>query len=183
MAEIARAATGLDFPEIIPQFAIVDPLIRAIGMRLDAEMMAEAPCPQVYADSLAAPPAAHIFTKYSKAVSAGTERLSMNRSQLRRVIEFIKENLHKDLPLEALAPVANMSRFHFAKSFRHAMGVAPHQYLVRTRIEKARRQLLHDDTASLEEIARLVGYTDPTFFSAQFQKIVGVSPSRYRTKL
>jgi AraC family transcriptional regulator len=183
MTEIARAATGLDFPEVIPQVGLVDPLIRSIGMRLDAEMAAENPCPQVYAESLAAALGAHIFTKYTKPVSAGMQRLGMNRSQVRRVIDFINENLGKTLPLSELAAIANMSKYHFAKSFRQAMGVAPHQYIVKVRIEKARRLLLTDDTASLAEIARLVGYSNPVFFSAQFLKIVGVSPSRYRTKL
>jgi AraC family transcriptional regulator len=183
MAEIARASTGLDFPEIIPQFAIVDPLIRSIGMRLDAELTAEQPCPRIYADSLAAALAAHVFTKYTKPVSAEMQRLGLNRAQLRRVIEFINENIHKDLPLESLAVVANMSKFHFAKSFRHAMGIAPHQYVVKVRVEKARKLLLKEDAASLAEIARLVGYSSLTSFSAQFMKFVGVTPSHYRTNL
>ncbi|MGD1096566.1 MAG: AraC family transcriptional regulator [Bryobacteraceae bacterium] len=181
MAEIARAATGLDFPEVIHQVGIRDPLIRSIGTMLDAELTAEHPCPQIYADSLAAALASHIFVKYTKPVSDSIRRLSLNRSQLRRVIEFINENLDKDLPLSDLAVVANMSKYHFAKSFRRAIGIAPHQYLVRVRIEKARKLLLTEDTASLAEIARRVGYADPTFFSAQFLKTVGMSPSRYRT--
>jgi AraC family transcriptional regulator len=181
MAEIARAATGLDFPEVIHQVGIRDPLIRSIGTALDAELAAEHPCPQIYADSLAAALASHIFAKYTKPVSDSIRRLSLNRSQLRRVIEFINDNLDKDLPLSDLAVVANMSKYHFAKSFRRAIGIAPHQYLVKVRIEKARKLLLTEDSASLAEIARSVGYADPTFFSAQFLKIVGMSPSRYRT--
>jgi AraC family transcriptional regulator len=181
MAEIARATTGLDFPEVIHQVGIRDPLIRSIGMMLDAELTAEHPCPQVYADSLTAALASHIFAKYTKPVSDSIRRLSLNRSQLRRVIEFINDNLDKDLPLSELAVVANMSKYHFAKSFRRAIGIAPHQYLVRVRIEKARKLLLTEDTVSLAEIARRVGYADPTFFSGQFLKIVGISPSRYRT--
>ena len=183
MAETARAATGLDFPEIIPQIGIVDPLIRSIGLRLDAELTAEQPCPQIYADSLAAALAAHIFAKYTKPVSDSAVRLSLNRSQLRRVIDFISENLDKNLPLSDLAEIANMSKYHFAKSFRQATGIAPHQYLVKMRIEKARRLLLAEDTVSLADIAHRVGYADPTFFAAQFAKLVGVSPNRYRTRL
>lgn len=181
MAETARAATGLDFPEIVPRFGIEDPLVRAIGMRLDAEIAAEHPCSQIYVDSLTAALAAHIFASYSKPVSDAMRRLSLNRSQVRRVIEFINSDLGRDLTLEALADVANMSKFHFAKSFRHAVGIAPHQFVVKARIEKARKLLLTDDTASVAEIARLVGYADPTFFASQFQKIVGVTPRGYRT--
>jgi AraC family transcriptional regulator len=72
-----------------------------------------------------------------------------------------------------------MSKFHFAKSFREAMGIAPHQYLVKLRIEKARK-LLTDPALSLSEVAKRVGYSDIGQFSAQFRKVAGASPKRYR---
>jgi AraC family transcriptional regulator len=75
--------------------------------------------------------------------------------------------------------LANMSKYHFAKSFRQAMGIAPHQYLVKLRVEKARK-LLAQNTMSVEEVARSVGYADKGHFAAQFRKIVGISPNQYR---
>jgi AraC family transcriptional regulator len=179
MSDIARAETGLDFPEITPQFGIVDPLIRSLGMALDAELATEYPSPRVYGETLAMALAAHIFAKYAKPVFRDMRSLSLNRSQLRRSIEFINDNLDKDLPLSEIAAVANMSKYHFAKSFRQVMGIAPHQYLVKLRVEKARK-LLTENTMSVEEVANRVGYSDKGHFAAQFLKIVGITPNRYR---
>ena len=75
-----------------------------------------------------------------------------------------------------------MSKYHFAKSFRQMTGMPPHHYLVKRRIEKARR-LLAVEAMSLQEIAQSVGYTDKAHFAAQFRKIVGISPRSYRLNI
>ena len=103
----------------------------------------------------------------------------MSTMQLRRSVQFINENLSRDLTLDDIAAAANMSKFHFAKSFRKVVGMAPHQYMIKRRVEEARK-LLTLDSLSIEEIANRVGYSDKGHFAAQFMKIVGVSPHRYR---
>jgi AraC family transcriptional regulator len=179
LTRIARVQTGCDFPEIFPQFGIVDPLIRSIGMMLDAELALEHPNPRIYAESLVAALAAHIFAKYAKSMVGDMRTLGTNWPQLRRSLEHINENLNKDLHLSELAAVAGMSKYHFAKSFREAIGIPPHQYLVKARVEKA-RTLLADDAMSMEEVALRVGYADKGQFAEQFLKIVGTTPKRYR---
>ncbi|HLG96543.1 MAG TPA: AraC family transcriptional regulator [Bryobacteraceae bacterium] len=179
VAEIATAQQDLYNFEILPQFAIRDPLIHAIGSALDSEVLSAAPEPPVYAESLATALAAHILAKYSNKTPARGRGVSLTTKQLRRSIEFIHENLHNDVSLVEIAAAANMSKYHFAKSFRQAVGIAPHKYLVKLRIERARKLLLSEDL-SVEEIAHRVGYTDKSHFAAQFVKIVGTTPYRYR---
>ena len=176
---IARAQTGQDFPEIVPQFGIFDPLVRSIGMMLDAELAAERPSPRVYAESLAAALAAQVFAKYARPLVDDMRSLGSSRAQIRRSIEYINDNLASDLPLDDIARAANMSKYHFAKSFRHVVGMPPHQYVVRMRVERARK-LLSAGPISLEEVAHRVGYMDVGQFSEQFLKIVGTTPGRYR---
>jgi AraC family transcriptional regulator len=178
-SEIARVETGQHYPEIAPQFAIVDPLIRSIGMMLDEEMRSANPKPLSYGETLAAALASHIFSSYAKPVYREMRSLGSHWTQLQRSIEHIHDNIDKRLSLDQLAGIANMSKFHFAKSFREAMGIAPHQYLVKLRIEKARK-LLTDPALSLSEVAKRVGYSDIGQFSAQFRKAAGASPKRYR---
>ena len=179
VSAIARLETGLDNPEILPQFAIEDPVVLAIGRALDAELASERPTPRIYAESLATALAAHIFARYTNPVFRGAQCSGLNRSQLRQVLDFIHDNLERELALDELAKVANLSKYHFAKSFRSAMGIAPHQYIVKLRIEQARK-LLAVDSISVEEVASRVGYSDTSHFSSQFLKIVGVTPNRYR---
>jgi AraC family transcriptional regulator len=182
VTEIARAETGCDIPEVRMQYGIADPLIRSIGMMLDAELFSGCRSSRIYAESLATALAAQIFARYSNRASENHPSAKLNKTQLRRSVEFIHENLDKDLTLAEVAAVANMSKYHFAKSFRQMTGIAPHRYLVKVRIEKARK-LLTLDTISVEEVANRVGYADKGHFSAQFMKIVGVSPSRYRLEI
>jgi len=179
LTDIARAETGVDFPEIIPQLGIADPLIHSIGMLLDAELASENPKSRIYAESLAGALAAQIFARYTRPCLNGISRLDTRWPQLRRSVEFINQSLDKDLYLSDIAAVANMSKYHFSKSFREVIGMPPHQYLVKLRMEKARK-LLKDTALSLEEVAYRVGYVDPAHFSKQFLKVVGSTPKRYR---
>jgi AraC family transcriptional regulator len=179
IAEMAWARNDVCNFEILPQFAIRDPLICEIGNALDSELMSVRPGPRVYAESLATALAAHIVAKYSNNASVELARTSRSKAQLRRSMEFIHQNLQSNISLGDIAAVANMSKYHFAKSFRNAIGIAPHRYLVKLRVERARK-LLVSEHLSIEEIASRVGYSDKSHFVAQFLKIVGTTPHRYR---
>jgi AraC family transcriptional regulator len=178
-SEIAYAETGAHYPEIMPQFGIADPLIRSLGMTLDAETRCSNPRPAFYAERLASTLASHIFVTYSGHVCREMRSLGAHWTQLRRCIEHMHANIDKPLPLDRLAMMAGMSKFHFAKSFHQAMGIPPHQYLVQARMQKA-RALLSDETMSLPQIASRVGYSDTGQFCSQFRKRVGLSPAQYR---
>jgi AraC family transcriptional regulator len=182
MGEVARLETGLEMPEIQYQFAIHDPLIRSIGMALDAQLTADYPCAPFYAEILAKALAAHIVATYAKLGIGGVRNLGPNRQQLRRSLEFIHNNAHKELTLGDVAAIANMSKFYFAKSFRSVMGIPPHRYIVKLRMEKARKLLLTEESMSIEDVARHVGYADASHFRQLFRRIVGVSASRYRPR-
>ena len=170
---------GPESSSVLPQYWIQDPLIHAIGTALEEELASPHPS-GTYAESLGTALVAHIFAKYSdRALANGTASRAQYSAQIGRSLEFIGNHLDRDLSLDELASVANMSKFHFAKSFRQAMGIAPHQYLVKLRVEKARK-LLALRTMSVEDVAHRVGYLDKGHFAAQFRKIVGISPNRYR---
>jgi AraC family transcriptional regulator len=174
--------TGPESRRVLPQYWIQDPLVHAIGTALEDELASPHPS-GTYAESLGTALVAHIFAKYSDLTLPSGETASRTQytAQIGRTLEFISNHLDTDLSLEDLATVANMSKFHFAKSFRQAMGIAPHQYLVKLRVEKARK-LLAQQTLSVEEVAHRVGYVDKGHFAAQFRKIVGISPNRYRER-
>jgi AraC family transcriptional regulator len=170
---------GPESNRILPQYWIQDPLIHAIGTALEDELAAPGPRSASYAEALGAALVAHIFAKYADPNFARQTAPTQSAAQIGRALDFIGKHLDRDIALDELADVANMSKFHFAKSFRKAMGIAPHQYLVKLRVEKARK-LLAQQTMSVEEVASRVGYADKAHFAAQFRKIVGISPKRYR---
>ena len=74
-------------------------------------------------------------------------------------IAALKAHLEQELSLATLAAVGEMSLAHFSRLFKHATGLAPHQYVIACRMEQAKRLLAETDV-SLSEIALQVGCTD-----------------------
>jgi AraC family transcriptional regulator len=88
---------------------------------------------------------------------------------------------HADQPVDlaGAAREAGASPFHFLRLFSRALGVTPHQYLVRCRLRHAAR-LLAADAASITDIALRVGFGDLSNFVRTFHRAAGVSPRRFR---
>ena len=99
--------------------------------------------------------------------------------KLQRTLAYIHAHLEQALSLPTLAVVAQMSPTHFAHLFKHATGLAPHQYVSRCRIERAKR-LLADTDLPLIEIGPQVGCADQSHFTALFRKHVSMTPKAYR---
>jgi AraC family transcriptional regulator len=179
LADAALRVTGLDAPDLIPQLFIHDPLIAQLVSSFEEEVVAGGIAPRLYIESLASALGAHIVTKYSAPSLWDKRPGALNCSQVRSAVALMNERLDGDITLQDLASSACMSKYHFAKCFKLAVGVAPHQYLVRLRMEKARK-LLSGDRLSIEEVANAVGYACRAHFVQQFRKTVGVTPSHYR---
>jgi len=102
-------------------------------------------------------------------------------SRLRRVTDYIREHLDQDLTLTQLGAVVYMSPYHFARLFQRSTGVPPHQFVVRTRIDRA-FTLLAAEELSIARIARAVGFRTPSHFSTVFRRITGTTPRAYRAR-
>lgn len=96
-----------------------------------------------------------------------------------RALDYIEAHLANDISLDDLAATAAMSRFHFARAFREAVGMPPYAYVVFRRIERA-KQLLRATRLTTTQIAWQVGYTNPAKFAAQFRKLTGATPGAWR---
>jgi AraC-like DNA-binding protein len=92
---------------------------------------------------------------------------------------WIEAHSHEEIDLERAAGEAGLSSFHFLRLFAKALGVTPHQYLVRSRLRNAAR-LLADAERSITEIAFGVGFGDLSNFVRTFHRAAGVSPRAFR---
>ncbi len=100
---------------------------------------------------------------------------------LLRVVTLVQSDLAGDLRLSALAAVARLSRAHFQRAFKSAVGESPTGYVSRVRVERA-AFLMRVQRASLLELALGVGFTNPDTFARSFQRRFGVAPSVYRRR-
>ncbi|WP_348959377.1 helix-turn-helix transcriptional regulator [Enterobacter cloacae complex sp. Mu1197] len=98
---------------------------------------------------------------------------------LRNVLAFIEENLGQPLTLAELAAQAALSEYHFARMFRQSTGLAPHQYVMERRMDKAKALVQHT-TTPLTEIALACGFNSASHFSNRFRSATGMTPSQLR---
>jgi AraC-like DNA-binding protein len=98
-----------------------------------------------------------------------------------RARDLIDRAYAEPLDVERLAGAAGVSRAHFTRVFKQAYGETPYQYLMSRRIERA-KALLRARELSVTEVCFAVGLTSLGSFSTQFRRIVGESPSEYRSR-
>jgi len=101
-------------------------------------------------------------------------------------VEQIQQLMHlridRELNLEDLAQVANLSKFHFIRKFKQLTGHAPIQHFIHLKMQYA-CQLLDTTQEPVKRIASRIGYEDPHYFSRLFKRVIGVSPQQYRMHL
>lgn len=93
--------------------------------------------------------------------------------------KFIHANLDQPLPLGDVARQAGLSESHFCRLFKDSTGLTLTDYVNRSRVEWAKRELLKPEER-ISEIAFLIGYQSLSQFNRSFARIVGQSPTQYR---
>jgi AraC family transcriptional regulator len=99
--------------------------------------------------------------------------------KLRQITDWMAEHIAEDFSLDRLAAQAGLSKFHFQRLFKSAVGVAPSRYHINLRMNLARR-LLRETKKSIVDIALEVGYANSSHFAQLFRRETGLSPSDYR---
>jgi len=152
-------------------------LSQATGVLLDQPWQ---PIDRLFADGMRAALCAHLLANYNSGNWRPAARQpSLEPRRLRRVLDYIEARLGETISLDDLAGEACLSPFHFARLFRQATGLAPHQYLTERRIKIA-QQMIASGGASLVEVALDTGFGSQANFCRAFRKATGVSPKAYR---
>jgi AraC family transcriptional regulator len=157
------------------------PELRSAMLAVDAELRAGGVGGPLMVASLATILAVHLIRH-----TTGAHRLPVSvdsllpRRKFRTVIEYIMENLGGRPTLEEMAAIVHLSPYHFARQFKAATGLPPHQYVIARRVERAQHLLRADCELGLTDVALRVGFSDQSKFSFQFKRIVGVTPGQLR---
>ena len=120
-------------------------------------------------------------------VSAFSDRvrspMTPSRRETRRIadaVRHIEAHAAESLDLSGLAALANVSKYHFLRIFRRAIGMTPYQYLLTARMRRAAVGLAGSSDSVLS-IALDSGFGDLSTFNARFRSIFGVTPTAYRS--
>ncbi len=106
---------------------------------------------------------------------------SLDNNTLNRVLRYIDDHLDGQLEVAALADLAGMSASCFARLFQQKVQLAPHAFVLRARVERARRLLL-ETAIPIAEIAMEVGFSSQACLNVAYKMHYGETPGSLRLK-
>ncbi len=165
-----------DRVELLPKMGVQDGLIYQLGLALQADLRRQANSDRLYAEALATTLALHLLRHYSNCGDRDPDcKGGLSQQKLKLVTEYINDNLERDLSLQELAAIAQLSQYHFCRMFKRSTGLSPHKYLTRQRVERA-KQLLKKGSMTLADIAMTCGFNHQSHLHRHFKRLTGVTP-------
>jgi AraC family transcriptional regulator len=164
---------------------VQDELINQIGLSVLSEMMCPTAAGRMLVETsslLLAARLVHTHSEIGLTRSPIPSRHGLDDVRLRRVLAYIEEHLADDIAVADLANVACLSIFHFTRAFAATMGVPPHRYVSRRRLESA-KEMIATGRASLGEIALDCRFSSQSSFTRAFRRATGMTPAEYRRTL
>jgi FixJ family two-component response regulator/AraC-like DNA-binding protein len=119
---------------------------------------------------------------HQNAIDRASQNANMEPTgRMRRVLDYISTNIGKEITIAELAQVAALSTFHFVRIFTRTIGISPHRYVSRLRIENAIAEI----TAArlpLAQVAFNAGFSSQASFTRAFHRATGMTPAEYRRR-
>jgi AraC family transcriptional regulator len=171
--DAATTSSGLDLRD---DFKVTSVQLRQISRRVQREMANNGAFGTLFADTMKQMICEEIVTLFGNGPQ-DVEAKDVNVCAARALIEakFVRR-----IPLAGLAAVSNLSKSQLLRAFQRRFETSPHQYLLRKRVESAKRRLLSDSELPLAQIALDLGYANQSHFTRKFASATGVKPDRFR---
>ncbi|WP_162463336.1 AraC family transcriptional regulator [Paenibacillus psychroresistens] len=121
-----------------------------------------------------------LIAEYGKSLHTAIPLKNSNEGagNIAKAIRWMNTHYHEPISIERLALTIGYHRSHMTRLFHKYTGTAPMTYLFQIRMRRA-QSLLHGHL-SIEQVAAATGYADPLYFSKQFKKWMGLTPTEYR---
>jgi len=180
LASSVEERIGCTGIELVEHWNLVDPHIGAILQAMRTDLSDGSPAGRLYGESLASALAVYLVGRYGvRPTVPRSRKVGLPGKRLRRVLDYIAENLTGDLGLKELADVVGMSPHYFSELFRRSVGRSPHQYVLSQRIERAKKSLRNSKRTVLEA-GLSAGFENPSHFARVFRRLVGATPRQFR---
>jgi len=175
----APNARTVDLAQLAPRIDFDDPMLRSVMLRFQAVLDDPALDVPGYAETLT-----ELLTFELVRVTGGQQHPPLSQTglttgQMRLLTEYMDTHLDEKLTVSALAALVNLTQFHFIRAFKQAVGVPPHQFMIRRRVDRA-RELLAERQTSIADVAHRTGFGSPLQMTRAFRRIVGATPSAVR---
>lgn len=168
--------------ELLPQYSLDDPLLYQLALGLKSILIRGEEGNRLYAETLTHTLIVHVLQHYTaRPVSSKTDGHGLSKVRQQLVLDYIQAHLDQDLGLHQLANLLQLSPRYFAELFKQSMGVAPHQYVIQQRIERA-QQFLKQGEMTITEVACRTGFANQSHLTRHFKRLVGITPGAFRRR-
>ncbi len=166
--------------EIRNIFEIRDRNVECLLSAMLAEMeLRPHPTQRLIIDSLSSAFAAHMLRCYNAFEVPEIERApGLGQTDLKRLTNYIEDNLDRTIGLAELATIVNVSRFHFTRLFKRSTGMTAISFVEQCRIRRA-QSLLAETDIPLAQVALMTGFADQSHFTRRFHRVVGCTPAGF----
>ena len=110
-----------------------------------------------------------------------TNELNTITDKIQQIKDYLDRNFQKKIPLDMIADEFFISKYHMSREFKKAYGITIANYIIAKRITYA-KELLRFTDRKVEEVGRLCGIEDNSYFNKVFRKLEGMTASEYRKK-
>jgi AraC family transcriptional regulator len=172
---------GAPCPRLVERFAFADATLARLAAAILGEVGQGGVYDRLWCDSAAQLFAAHVLRRHCEHAAREPRRGGLSGHQLRRVTDFVADNMAGEIGLEDLCRQAGVSRFHFARMFKQSTGETPHRWLTARRIEAA-RTLLRATDKPVGAVAADTGFASQSHFGQCFRRATGLTPSQWRRR-
>jgi len=179
--------TGINLSTILlsrhlpPHIVDQDQHICALMQGMEVEIRNGCPSGRLYAESISLAVLSYLWGRFSVRHSIRMAN-GLSQAGLKLLKDYLNANLGQDIGLIQMAELVGLSPKHLSRCFKESTGESPYQYLLRLRVNEAKR-LLYNGNFSMTEIAYSVGFSTPSHFSMAFRKVTGVSPSEFQRSI
>jgi AraC family transcriptional regulator len=179
LAAVAGEGIGPGCVELTPSTGLEDRFLAYAALALAEEMGAGAPRGRLFGESLATAMALHLVRHHGRVRPRVHASPRLSRAQLARVERYILDHLGTSMSLRDLAALVKMDVYRFARAFKESVGMPPHRYVLRARIERA-KELLAREPRSIAEVALSTGFGTPSHFATVFRRMTRSTPREFR---
>jgi AraC family transcriptional regulator len=163
---------------------ICDDVIDHIGRSILSELKSATAASRMYVETASLTLAARLLRNHCDTGACApldSPEHRLGHTRLRRVLDYIAANIREDITLAGLAEIAGYSPFHFARKFALAMGIPPHRYISRVRLENAMAELTAG-RLPLAQIALNAQFSSQASFTRAFRRATGMPPMEFRRR-
>jgi AraC family transcriptional regulator len=165
-----------------PLIGCPDPIVKNLLELFKQEFALNGLTDPLYTEALATVLSLHLIRTYAeKQPIKIIHEVYINRAQLTEIIAYIEQNLEREITVQALAERAQLSISAFSHSFKKAMGTTPYQFIIKQRLERAKKLLLdREANLPISTICQMCGFSNTSVFTTRFRQKHGISPAKYR---